>query len=983
MKKAISSKFQKILAVIIAATMLLATFVSALPVLADSENSYNGQKLGFYTHKYPNTLKVDSITHNVSNFANGITTSVLSYVAKDADITPENYAAATSTGIVYYDETDVEALAAAAEISATTAFMFYVKLPATQPETKVTLSGQTYAEDGTNAQYPILWTRDADAYILSADSPVWETVKTVRFGVEPSGVANAAAVTLPAGFEGWVRVPFSLFRVNNWDSNKLYRMNFYFDHYSATEPFSYGASIIVDKATENLSALTIEDKTVNLIEKAAYNTEALSLGDFTTNKYYSLTENSGSIAQTAVLFDNENGKNFELSVGEDFTGKGYASDYYTAEFAAKNNSGGWSSGGAWATLGWKGDITNEFVSTNGFVFSSETSADLPADQSHYFGIKFIDSSNNDQNLTWDSNHSIIFYVANTGIKANKLSFLFEGSGVYSHLLENQTYYLLADGSTEWKSDTTATAYDGSWGYIDVPAGFVGYVRIPCGSFQGPANNVQTGTAKKAYVYPRNVGGDYGSFTVGAFGTVDKTTENLMYIATSATENEPVVMANSVANAVNRTEPTGVVKANDAAITWVGNTVSATDYNQTQLNTGKSNYMFVNDAPISSSGSILFHVVNTSSQLAKVCITGNEWRGTFKDKDYYLLADGSAIWDSKITLDDANTDRNGYIEIPANFSGWIKIPMASFNSTLASEATLTKFGLFPLVLNGSLTFTNIMTTAANNNSLYINDGKIIGLSNPDNGFDTAIDYNVQLSGGKIVTNASNGALNVSADVLSDVALNAGESLMFYAKAPSAAKFTLGLSDTNILKDSFTYYTVDYNSLWVEKAVTDGLVSIDAGFEGWVRIPTSAFSSTDISKVSISFVDATEGIAVSDFMVTDKATYELDYIVICGKKVSLFVELYDANTDGEIDARDIVRLKKFVAQFEGINVPALAGDIDRSSDIDITDVSILRNGLLNGFKDSTGEVALSRYLAEEGYTTAANYTSATATVNNVNF
>ena len=120
-----------------------------------------------------------------------------------------------------------------------------------------------------------------------------------------------------------------------------------------------------------------------------------------------------------------------------------------------------------------------------------------------------------------------------------------------------------------------------------------------------------------------------------------------------------------------------------------------------------------------------------------------------------------------------------------------------------------------------------------------------------------------------------------------------------------------------------------------------------------------------------------------MVTDKATYELDYIVIGGKKVSLFVELYDANTDGEIDARDIVRLKKFVAQFEGINVPALAGDIDRSSDIDITDVSILRNGLLNGFKDSTGEVALSRYLAEEGYTTAANYTSATATVNNVNF
>ena len=134
--------------------------------------------------------------------------------------------------------------------------------------------------------------------------------------------------------------------------------------------------------------------------------------------------------------------------------------------------------------------------------------------------------------------------------------------------------------------------------------------------------------------------------------------------------------------------------------------------------------------------------------------------------------------------------------------------------------------------------------------------LLPLSNPDNGFDTAIDYNVQLSGGKIVTNASNGALNVSADVLSDVALNTDESLMFYAKVPSAAKFTLGLSDTNSLKDSFTYYTVDYNSLWAENTVTDGLISIAAGFEGWVRIPASAFASTDISKVIISFVNATE-------------------------------------------------------------------------------------------------------------------------------
>jgi hypothetical protein len=99
--------------------------------------------------------------------------------------------------------------------------------------------------------------------------------------------------------------------------------------------------------------------------------------------------------------------------------------------------------------------------------------------------------------------------------------------------------------------------------------------------------------------------------------------------------------------------------------------------------------------------------------------------------------------------------------------------------------------------------------------------------------------------------------------------------------------------------------------------------------------------------------------------------------------LFVELYDSNDDGEIDIRDLVRMKKFVAMVEGVNVPQFAADIDGSKKVDETDTTLLRMRLINGPEKEVSEVALSRYLAEEGYTTAANYTSAKATVNNVNF
>ena len=61
---------------------------------------------------------------------------------------------------------------------------------------------------------------------------------------------------------------------------------------------------------------------------------------------------------------------------------------------------------------------------------------------------------------------------------------------------------------------------------------------------------------------------------------------------------------------------------------------------------------------------------------------------------------------------------------------------------------------------------------------------------------------------------------------------------------------------------------------------------------------------------------------------------------------FYSLGDANGDGQIDARDLVRMKKYSV---GLNddISIVAADIDSDSEIKASDITAMRQILLNGF------------------------------------
>ena len=61
---------------------------------------------------------------------------------------------------------------------------------------------------------------------------------------------------------------------------------------------------------------------------------------------------------------------------------------------------------------------------------------------------------------------------------------------------------------------------------------------------------------------------------------------------------------------------------------------------------------------------------------------------------------------------------------------------------------------------------------------------------------------------------------------------------------------------------------------------------------------------------------------------------------------FYSLGDANGDGQIDARDLVRMKKYsVGLIDDISI--VAADIDSDSEVKASDITAMRQILLNGF------------------------------------
>lgn len=144
------------------------------------------------------------------------------------------------------------------------ALLFYVKLPEDAPETTIgfRFSDQTVnAEAGVdNRNTYVTLTAGSAAYLMPKATQQW-TQTTV---INDTGYTAANDVVFPAGFEGWVRIPYESFNLaaQGWTTLDNYRVRMYLksvDNSFADDGLCMGAFAVVDNGTSNLDKIRVND----------------------------------------------------------------------------------------------------------------------------------------------------------------------------------------------------------------------------------------------------------------------------------------------------------------------------------------------------------------------------------------------------------------------------------------------------------------------------------------------------------------------------------------------------------------------------------------------------------------------------------------------------------------------------------------------------------------------------------------------------
>lgn len=1029
MKKRFNGNFKKIIAIVLAMILLVTTGSVTLNLYAAEEiTTYNGEE-----------FKITGTAANFGTTINGyksddFVTGLNSYVVPINH--PAGYSPKVEKSQYFYVQSGVlETLTEEQSISVPTdgALMFYVKMPSSQPETKFNMqfNSASINEDGNTRS----WHVDNDGivkdyYLLPNGALEWQSLETVQIGeVADDLSAKSGAIVLPSGFNGWVRVPVDNFtNSDKLAAQRIYRMDFYFDRMT-TDTLYLGAFMSVDNGTANLTTLSVGDVVYNLIEHAAYTATALGNTEFSGNDFYSLNSNGTSKAQTVGLFNK--GNSFDLSVSNENTEQTlYTKEFYNASFIPYLYIGGATTGGNkdWTVWANRPQFSNNFAPTadtynaamivanpdstdssvvNGVYTAPEET--YPA-ENYSYNIELYKSSSWDyvESFVWNTENSLIFYVENSGTVSNKLSFTMAKGSPNIHLVKDKDYYILNNNSAEWVRGTTVTAINADRGYIELPAGFKGWVRIPCDSFYDGNGKISNSNVnyQKIRVFPKNLGGDYGAIAIGEFGIVDNV-DSLYFINSDYTDSKPVSMIKAPYNA---NIPTNLTNTPVRPSGQTAFTISASEENSDKFATRKltftagTNHTAANDSKYldtatgiysnsdlfnsdyrvdfnfdsikwTTTGALMFYVKSTGTKDSQMWLmNSNKWVYLSKDTDYYSLRKDSTQWETCKTVVFSGDMAN--FVIPAGFEGWIRVPTSSManDGKNADEHDFSKLQLFPSLLGGEygeITVSHLMFVDRADDTCCINLGdKIITTDGEEVSkelFEDISEYNVTVSDGKITSTADATALSVKADV-EDKVLSDDQGIMFYAKTEQGAKLTLALSNTNSTNEGFAYSYVDNTYIWNDAVSADGSIELPAGFEGWVKLSANAFAKRNIDSISVGFADATE-CSVSDFMIINQAEHNLDYIIINGKKITLFVELYDANADGTIDVRDLVGMKNYLAK-SGALVPEIAADIDGKDGINATDLTLVIKRLINGPEQKVSEFAISRYISENEINSVAD-------------
>ncbi len=669
-------------------------------------------------------------------------------------------------------------------------------------------------------------------YRLEKGDISWENCVT------SGNVANAGDISLPAGFEGYIRIPTSAFRTNNGsgtvaDGHDLSSFKFY----PSALGGAYGSIDISAFMTLNVcnscSSIKIDSKEIELypLDYVAYLAQNFTFdsGKATSPVNSSALSFSG-MNSTTVPFDS---KSFTLSVG-------------TAA---------------------SGTTDSTYLKDGKFVISG--GATNPADDGRYC-VKY-----NFDKIKWSENGAVMFYVNHikTGSDSKATTLYLENGTKSVCLANNAKYERLKDGNDFWEECTT-TENDGTAGDITIPAGFKGFIRIPTSSFKtekGAGKTAEKHDLTSFSFFPSALGKEYGSLQIGAFMTVGGGSENYSSLRLGATE-ESIKIAKTY---------------NIHLEDFSGQKMFSTTADIKDFNTAVS---FKKNYTMSSGNAFMIYVRQTGRADSRFMISFGEGGNVFPgyNAEYYLT--DSSNTGRKIQ----RTQGTGVISVPAGFSGWITVSYDKLcdtnNKNLSGSYSFNQIRILPLELGGpygelsigSFLISNhpdddlptirvdgkeeVPITGCDYYSAFMPElSEVLACGNVARTVAVSTENCDFLNGGSLYTVApknGNTKITLGAQDGAEVAFREELSvedkngLLIYVSLPdSSNSFKFGNPFTLAAEKPVYVLGNGNEEKWKEqKTGTDGSVSLPAGFKGYIRFPFTSMKtmpSGDIKKFVVSF------------------------------------------------------------------------------------------------------------------------------------
>ena len=821
-------------------------------------------------------------------------------------------------------------------------FMFYIKLGKTAEETKLYTELQTvgFDEDGkiklnnnNNYAQGYVAMADSTALFLTDGTDKWfRSDKDVTLGVGPK--SNYKAITIPAGFEGWVYIPNETLVNKNAiaNCNLMHRVNLYFDKITTENVIEISNLMTVSadiNTVENSVGIKVNSTTYNFAENRCYFANSLSFDGF-TNSHGGFYDIAGKEEQLAQYYKGNN-SSYCATVGEDKSAELLGSSKLSATpftitgFTNSNLN----------TI----SVSKLSEGRDRFEFSSAS------------GYQAVMSGNTlfaSNGFTQDStDKALLFYVDHKNATEEiKFNILFNWYSIGT----NKEYYTYNSKEAVWKkSKTTSSGYNSvqyfspNSSYLTLPAEFTGWVMLPANSLR---TNVTELKNLRFSVY--NLGGAAGSLVIGDFTLIDdidpavntEALNNSVFVSTNSSislgSDFPFAAADTVAAV--KTERTSdydispnTPNHNQSYITISVSgktaTLTATQKRTEQANssgeisydgTTKTQHYYVtgDKMALTKNGSIMFYVKNDTAGDYKF-VTGSNLFLTAPNKPYYLLDNPTDKWMEKSTGD---TEYKLWgrtiapITIPQGFEGLVSIPLTSiYNDTGCLNDSTTngafkdfnEFTVLTAAMDvGTVTFSDISAATTVAPTHFINGASYEGVNGNIPTVTEKVTGNVSVANG-VFTNENNvvySTINAKGTVAEDGAI------MLYIKTEEKCEFTLSVGDMSNVK---AYAT---NRQGWKNVSTDGKICLPANFEGWVKIPVS--KTLSFSRIKFYFNSLANGLSVSDIMSVNTSD-DLDIINIdFTGKTALFYKQGDFNKDENINICDLVYLNENADQSNSV-------------------------------------------------------------------